>query len=43
MELSDGYDKTPTSYQYSIQMLYGCSNKYPNKNYSKDYGKCHAP
>lgn len=25
-------------YQYCIEMLYNCSNKYPSRNYKKEYG-----
>lgn len=27
------------SYQYCIEMLYGCSNKSPQRNYKKEYSK----
>ncbi len=37
MELSEGYEKV-TSYQYCIEMLYSCTDKHPQRNYSRDYG-----
>ncbi len=38
MELSEGYEKV-TSYHYCIEMLYNCSDKYAQRNYSRDYGR----
>lgn len=36
VELTEGFDRT-TTYQYYIEMLFQCSNKFPQKNYKREY------